>query len=156
MFISKREAEDRLTKDQNIFRKFVTEVRGEDGSDIGSPDDSASDDSAEQDPTCDTVSNQHQDLSLHQLDDLLHPRIHGRAQYRNRLESQVAIAETELIIGEAKTARTFNLSIPQTDAYSKGLRTTADITNNVPPKPALISRINRIKEELAEKAAARF
>jgi hypothetical protein len=153
MFISKREAEERLAEDRNIFRSPAdsasSAARKDD--DIETPDEV---------DECGTVQEQHQeqhqDLGLAQLDNLLHPRIHGRANYRNRLESQVAIAQTELIIGDTKTSQTFGLSLPQTYAYTRGLRSTADITNHTPPKPELTSRINKIKEELAEKAAARL
>lgn len=153
MFISKREAEERLSENRNIFREPPSSHNDASATDATDTSDARQDVSME---TPDEVIEQHQDLGLAQLDNLLHPRIHGRANYRNRLESQVAIAQTELIIGDTKTSQTFGLSLPQTYAYTRGLRSTADITNHTPPKPELTSRINKIKEELAEKAAARL
>lgn len=182
MFISKREAEERLSEDRNIFRdpSSATSVNNSSGArrDDG---DSLSESECEDDlqtevetPEVGGVdaigrmngkagasltsegSSDKTSLSLSQLDDLLHPRIHGRAQYRGKLESQVAIAQTELIIGQTATSRAFQLSDSQTVAYSRGLRSTGDITTHTPPKPELTSRINKIKEELAEKAAARL
>lgn len=180
MFISKREAEERLGEDRNIFRDPSSVARPDvsDVSDCDEPDDPSkieieSPDSGGANGSLNygtagvcSIKNQSDkvselprdssDLSLSQLDDLLHPRIHGRANYRGKLESQVAIAETGLIIGQTTTSRVFGLSEPQTFAYSNGLRSAADITNHVPPKPDLSSRINKIKAELAEKAAARL
>jgi hypothetical protein len=183
MFISRREAEERLAEDRNIFRD-PSQPALQDESDcdpeqqIESHDDVGGDDAiVKRSAKGTTVHRQSgitqsragkagteseseetdsSSLSLAQLDSLLHPRINGRANYRGRLESQVAIAETSLIIGQTKTHRVFDLSEPQTQAYTRGLSSTSDITSGTPPKPELIKRINKIKEQLAEKAAARL
>jgi hypothetical protein len=90
------------------------------------------------------------------LDALIQPRNGSHPRYRGKLESQVAIAETSLLLGDRVAGNLFDLSQPQTQAYRNSLSSTADITNGNPPKPALKKRVDAIKEELAEAAGIRL
>jgi hypothetical protein len=170
MFISKREAEERLAEQRNIFRTPHADAPPDtervDEASVERESDDGVDESIQQknlehqggkisggpEASCALDSGP----SLAHLDALLSPRVNGRATYQGKPESQAAIAETNLILGNSTTRRLFGLSEEQTYAYSKGLRSTADITNNVPPNPQLSNRINKIKSELAELAASRL
>lgn len=162
MFISQREAEERLKEDRNIFREPLTDLpETGDRNEVakidkpfkpGDPEEFDTPEVEEDDPDSSGISLSH-------LDHLLNPRRPGRARYQGRLESQVAIAETEIIAGSAIAARTFGLSVPQTIAYSQGQRSNSELHpsgNGAPPKPELLARINKTKQELAVKAANRL
>ena len=158
MFVSQKQAEARLKEERNIFRDSASEGGTNESSQsnsliIESPD--AGSEVSEMGEEAE-VEDDSPTISLSHLDDLLFPKLRGRANYRGKLESQVAIAETELIAGPSMTARTFGLSVPQTQAYSEGLRSTNNITGNIPPKQELLQRINKTKELLAVKAAGRL
>lgn len=89
---------------------------------------------------------------LDKLDHLLNPRVAGRARYMGNLASQVAIAETDLILGQAATSNIFDLATAQVQAYREGNGTTGGRS----PNSELKRRIEKSKEVIAEKAAARL
>lgn len=169
MFISKEAAEARLRGDRNLFRgvnspsvpseiKHDTPVLPEESQTLEEEEYEVNDAEGEIELSG-SLDQPEEAISLPHLDELLHPRVNGRANYKGKLESQVAIGETALILGRAQTARTFQLSPAQTEAYGLGL---GDVPRNDPdrqpvnPNHELKRRHNEVKQRLAAKAAARL
>jgi hypothetical protein len=154
MFISNKEAEDRLKDGRNIFRD--KDVAPSPPGSPTSPSDSrdvrvnkiAEDQAAIEllKQRRQKLSNEEAAISLDHLDHLLSPRIKSRPY--TDLNVQAAIAETALVLGDTKTSRIFDRSYSQADRYAHGKTNDFGIE-----KPELKSRLVQIKERLAEKAA---
>ena len=156
MFISKKEAEERLKADRNLFR----EVSAAD-----SPLADAIDAPEEAESGIEPVESkeEHTKVSikaLSHLDSLINParpdrKGRPRARYVNNLEAQAAIAETGIILGSGKAASVFELSNAQAGAYGASYRTSNKDQKNA-FKPELDLEISKIKTALAHKAADRL
>lgn len=97
-------------------------------------------------------------MELSELDKLINPR--AAFPYRGKLEAQVGIAQTTILLGTGNAGRIFGISDKQSEAYSKGYRSGAELglnpSRSTPPKPELRRRINILREEIAEQAAGKL
>lgn len=91
---------------------------------------------------------------LKHLDGLLQPGKPGHhpnaSRYKGHIDAQVAIGETELILGAAHAAPLFGLQDQQTARYGDGT------TNVLRPNPVVKKRIEESKERIAQLAADRL
>lgn len=149
MFISQREADERLRDDRNLFRDPEAVVRPVEiiNPEIIEPEPARSPNS----PHKDMRDADDSDLSLSNLDRLLSPRLHRSKPYTN-IDDQAAIAETAILIGPRQTGYIFDRSAGQEEKMSRGFTSGQAVFDHA-PKPELVSRISQIKERLAEKAA---
>lgn len=157
MFISAKEAKERLSSRRNIF--------------AAEPIDRSSDDRLEIPETVDIESvpdsndvsddlNEETDrlLDMEKLNSLINlsPRTQNKQPYRGKTEAQVAIGKTALMIGQGTAGKIFGLSNSQSEAYAHALTSTADITDHTPPNPSRKQQLDEFREVLAAKAASRL
>jgi hypothetical protein len=168
MFISEREARERLEDKSNIFRdpSIPIPLEGYDSvliettvDSVGGKKQSSRDVVSSRDGEKDSIpDDKGPAISLSHLDSLINPKLNGRAHYMGQLENQVAIGETALILGPTRTSHLMGLGTEQTRAYREGLTTqTEGIAGTVNTiKPELRKRLTIVKERLAEQAAHRL
>lgn len=156
MFISRDEADRRLTEKRNRLREAVQTEAPEILEQIDEKDFVRDPDEVREDAAREDEPEPQLDKDLRQLDALIKPKRNGRAHYVGDLAAQVAVGETEILLGPTAASALFDISSSQADAYSRGQRSSADITTLAPPKPALKKRIDEFKEILAKKAALRL
>lgn len=155
MFVSKEEAKARLTDSANLFR-FESEATLPIEAPAPAPEEQTVDEILDvlEEQTPKTAQ---ETLGLDQLDKLIRPIV-GKARYRGKMDAQIAIAETSLILGPVAAGRAFGLHPSQVSAYAAGADTTtgqAGQFNLKNPRPERLARINVMKERLAIKAGRR-
>jgi hypothetical protein len=158
MFISNKEAEDRLRDDRNIFRDgdAITRPSGVPATSNQSRLQRIEKLREEQELIDQAkarraqLDNEDSTISLSHLDSLLSPRIKSKP-YTNP-DVQAAVAETALVLGASMAGAIFDRDSQQPRRMSHGFTNGFDGDAGI-PSPALVSRLTRIKERLAEKAA---
>lgn len=94
---------------------------------------------------------------LKELDGLLNPHAHSvRQPYRMNRDSQVAIGETAIILGEKAAGGIFGLGPDQAEAYSEGKRGWGTSKGHGDVIPEVWQRLQKSKQAIAEKAALRL
>jgi hypothetical protein len=176
MFISKREAAERLHDESNVFRLPDEPITGETPKELPEDQDTLPGLGEEADPESEegpistpahprpaaTPDKKEVDptSSFSALDHLLGPsaRLIGKPKpsYRGRMDDQVAIAETSFILGPKSTGQVFGLGPEQVSAYARGSDTGGNSSSNPynrdNPRPERLARVNAVKERLALKA----
>jgi hypothetical protein len=159
MFISRKQAEERLSSRDNHFRQGDAPCDDVEGADCDVTQ--AEVDNAVKVPeVVEPASTERKSarlMDVSKLDDLINFRPGSRtSRYKGNEDAQAAVAETALIVGHREAGHMFGLSPEQVRAYSDAHGSLADITDGTPGKPVLRKRINATKERLAEAAAARL
>lgn len=168
MFISKREAEDRLNDAENAFRSDfpINDAAQHEDLDIEQlhpneePEENLDAEIVRQSTASILSANPHEQdtIGLDALDSLITPR-RVRNPYRGRMDAQVAIAETSMIIGPAKAGKVFGISDHQVNAYAVGADTDGTSSKNLHnlknPRPERKARVDALRSRLALKAGIR-
>lgn len=147
MFISQKEADERLKSNSNLLRhqsndRKESQVPG--GSDIPDlPDEQEH--KSEDDPAEGLLS------SLDKLDEIILNR--PRASYQMNRPAQKAIAETTLLMGPSVSGALFGLSHAQVNAYQNGVQHD---TSDALPIPEVKRHLAETKERIALIAARKL
>jgi hypothetical protein len=161
MFISNKEAQDRLNDGRNIFRDSPSasdpaSSAPTSGSSAGWREQKAERLRQEQADIEQArarrteLANEDSTISLSHLDMLLSP--HVRSKPYTNIETQAAIAETALVLGPTMAGALFDREHQQPRRMAEGYTSGFDHDAGR-PKPELVTRLAQIKERLAEKAA---
>lgn len=154
MFISQKEAEERLKQSDNLLRRdpYASEDEMKESVKNPAPSPEPSQPEGAETPESDDEPATELLSGLDKLDDLIQPRT-GRANYRMKREAQGAIAETATILGPTVAARTFGLSVSQAQGYADGLAGNQDKQH---PIPVIRERVKLVKERIALSAARKL
>lgn len=156
MFISSKEAKERLSSKRNIFRDDLNtpehDPEIEETIDVEGVPSIPSTDVPDLNEETDRL------LDMEKLNSLINlsPRTQVKHPYQGKPEAQVAIGKTALMVGQGTAGKIFGLSSPQSLAYERALSSSADITEHTPPNPSRKHQLDEFREQLAAKAATRL
>lgn len=183
MFVSKKDATERLNSRDNVFRDksiplppsdlIVPEIPDGEVLPVSTPKKQEAANEVDHASLEDDNSlGRHLDVdegaedlrerdSFAKLDALIHPQLNGRANYKGKLQSQIGIGEVALMIGQKNAGDLFGLSRPQAEAYAHGLDTPNQLTGPISKSaaPRIATRkahLENLKEIVAEKAAVKL
>lgn len=155
MFVTEKEAEDRLSSKRNILREGgmedheVEDLGAEETEEVGE---------AWEDPDIDDIKlpSLSGKAALDNLEKIIADGGGvggGRAHYKMKRESQKAIGEVDLLLGGNKTGALFGLTAPQAYAYGEGKQGT-DVDSIVIKE--VRDHVEMVKLDIAAKAVSRL